>query len=115
MIGRNTMAYYRDYKLHSVQDDMPALILSEDDLDDMWTGLSEDEVSMLQTSLPFLQFPNSLSFLDDDSTCLKYNGGSVLIWFQNGKIHRDGDKPAVLFADGTAFVVPERHEAPRRR
>jgi antitoxin component YwqK of YwqJK toxin-antitoxin module len=47
-----------------------------------------------------LWYKDGLLHRDDDKPAIIYVGGDKL-WFQNGKLHRDGDKPAGIHEDST--------------
>lgn len=39
----------------------------------------------------------------DDRPAVIYNNGSSRYWYRNGKLHRDGDMPAIIISDDTQY------------
>ena len=50
-----------------------------------------------------LWFKNGVWHRDGDKPARIYAANSTLLWYKNGKIHRDGDKPAAIFWNGTLW------------
>ena len=44
---------------------------------------------------------NGILHRDGDKPAVIYNDGTMF-WYKEGKIHRDGDKPAVIYPDGVS-------------